>query len=96
MSSQDNPDWRMIGHDPVLDKIMMMVCLDSLESLHRCRQVCTAWNTMIIQNIWEIKSNRNIIKMKIEKNWGPGIFPSDEDISHAIWLGKNETRFLNL
>ena len=94
MSSQDNPDWRMLGHDPVLEKIMMMVGLDSLESLHRCRQVCTAWNLMIIQSIWESQSTRNIIKMRIEKNWAPGMLPSDEDISHAKWLGNNNTEKL--
>ena len=96
MSSQDNSDWRMLGHDLIFQKIMMMVGLDSLESLHRCRQVCTAWNSMIMQNVWESSSKRSIIKMRIEKNWGPWRLPSDEDISHAKWLGKNETRFLNL
>ena len=80
---------------------MMMVGLDSLESLHRCRQVCTAWNAMILQNIWESPRKRNIlklrierIKMKIEKNGGPGgsmIFPSDEEISYVKWLGKNKS-----
>ena len=54
----------------LVQKIMMMVGLDSLESLHRCRQVCTAWNSMIMQNIWESPS---IIKMRIEKNLAPGI-----------------------
>ena len=88
MSSQDNPDWRMLGQDLIFQKIMMMVGLDSLESLHRCRQVCTTWNTMIRQKIWESPSKRNIIKMRIEKNWAPGKFPSEEAISHAKWLGK--------
>ena len=98
MSSQDNPDWRMLGHDLIFQKIMMMVGLDSLESLHRCRQVCTAWNSMIMQNIWESKRKRNIIKMRIEKkwasemipwNWATWMLPSDEDISHGKWLGNN-------
>ena len=94
MSSQDNPDWRMLGHDLIFQKIMMMVGLDSLESLHRCEQVCTTWNDMIMQNIWESSSKRNIMKMRIEKkmrikkkNWAEK-FPSNEDISHAKWLGK--------
>ena len=94
MSSQDKQDWRMLGHDLIFQKIMMLVCLDSLESLHRCRQVCTAWNAMIMQDIWESPSKRNIIKMRIEKNWAPEMLPSDEDISHAKWLGKNKIRFL--
>ena len=83
----------MLGHDLIFQKIMMMVGLDSLESLHRCEQVCTAWNTMIMQNIWESPSKRSIIKMSIERNWAPGTYPSDEDISCAKWLGKNKTRF---
>ena len=87
MSSKDNPDWRMLGHDLIFQKIMMMVGLNSLESLHRCRQVCTAWNSMIMQNIWESPSRRSIIKMRIERRWSPEMLPSDEDISHAKWLG---------
>ena len=35
--------------------------------------------------------------MRIEKNWGPEMFPSDEDISHAKWLGNNKNNgLLNL
>ena len=94
MSSQENPDWRMLGHDLIFQKIMMMVGLDSLESLHRCEQVCTAWDEMIMENIWERQSNRNIIKMRIERNWAPGMLPSNEDISHAKWLGNNNTMLL--
>ena len=77
MSSQDSQHWIMSGHDLIFEKIMMMIGLDSLESLHRCRQVCTAWNAMIMQNIWESPRKRNIIKMRIEKNWGWG---SDTDV----------------
>ena len=72
MSSQANPDWRMLGHDLIFQKIMMMVGLDSMESLQRCEQVCTAWNSMIMQNIWKSQSKRNIIKKRIEKNWATG------------------------
>ena len=82
----------MLGHDPIFQKIMMMVGLNSLESLHRCRQVCTAWNSMIMQNIWESPKKRGIIKMRIERNWGPEVLPSEEDISHAKWLGNNKTK----
>ena len=32
--------------------------------------------------------------MRIERNWGPGMIPSDEDISHAKWLGNNNTEML--
>ena len=88
MSSLDHQKWRLSGNDLIFELIMMMVGLDSLESLHKCRQVCTAWNAMIIQNIWESQSKRNIFKIWIKRNWGPEVFPTVEDISHARWLGK--------
>ena len=74
------PDW-------ILSDIMMMVGLKSLESLHRCRQVCKLWNEMILRDIWESQSKKKIMKDRIERNWGPGMLPSDEEISHAKWLG---------
>ena len=40
--------------------IMMMVGLESLESLHRCRQVCKTWNEVILRYIWESKSKKQI------------------------------------
>ena len=90
----------MSGHDLIFGKIMMMVGLDSLENLHNCRQVCSSWNAMIMRNIWENPSKRNIIKMKIEtiemrieKHWGFEILPSDEDIYYAKWLGKTKRYF---
>ena len=94
MSSQDNPDWHLSGQDLVFQKIMMMVGLDNLESLHRCEQVCTTWNAMIMRNIWESPSKRKIIKMRIERIWAHEMLPSDEDISHAKWLGNNNTEML--
>ena len=74
----------------IFSEIMMMVGIESLDSLHRCRQVCKAWNEMILREIWESQSKKKIMKEKIEKNWGDGYgkFPSDEDICHAKWLGE--------
>ena len=77
--------WLMLP-DLIFSDIMMMVGLESLESLHRCRQVCSTWNEMILRDIWESKSKKRIMKERIEKNWGPGMFPSDEEIYHAKWL----------
>ena len=74
--------------DEIFSDIMMMVGLESLESLHRCRQVCSKWNEKILINIWESESKKKIMKERIERSWGPGMFPSDEEISHAKWLGK--------
>ena len=80
-------DWLTLP-DLIFSDIMMMVGLESLESLHRCRQVCSQWNEMILKrDIWKI------MKERIEKNWDPknwrrrGMFPTDKEISHAKWLG---------
>ena len=85
MSSLDR-DWSRLP-DLALADIMFMVGLESLESLHRCRQVCRTWNEKIMENIWGNNKNRKIITVKIAKNWGPRMFPSNEEISHAKWLG---------
>ena len=74
--------------DLILSDIMMMVGLESLEGLHRCRQVCSKWNEMILRDIWGNESKKKIMKERIERSWGPGMFPSNEEISHAKWLGK--------
>ena len=73
--------------DMIFSDIMMIVGLKSLESLHRCRQVCTKWNEKILRDIWESRSKKRIMRERIERSWGPGMFPSDEEISHAKWLG---------
>ena len=73
--------------DMIFSDIMMMVGLESLESLHRCRQVCTKWNEIILRDIWGSQSKKKIMKEMIEENWGPGMLPPDEEISHAKWLG---------
>ena len=79
-------DWLMLP-DLVFSDIMIMVGLESLESLHRCRQVCSTWNEKILQDIWENPNKKKIMKERIERSWGPEMFPSEEDISHAKWLG---------
>ena len=88
MSSKDNQHWLMSGHDLIFEKILVTVGLNSLESLHRCRQVCRTWNAMIMENIWGSPSKRNIILMSVEKNWSLEMLPNNEEISHAKWLGK--------
>ena len=73
--------------EPLFSDIMMMVGLESLESLHICRQVCSKWNEMILKKIWESPSKKQIMKERIERSWGPHLLPTDEEISHAKWLG---------
>ena len=38
--------------DLIFSDIMMLIGLESLESLHRCRQVCSKWNEKILSDIW--------------------------------------------
>ena len=93
MSSQDSQHWVLSGQDLIFGKIMMMVGLDSLESLYTCEQVCTAWNAMIMKNIWESPAKRIIFKTRIESKWSSmnhRKLPSEEGISHVKWLGKKE------
>ena len=71
----------------IFSDIMMMVGLESLNGLHRCRQVCKTWNELIIRVIWENKSKKQIMRERIERSWGPEMLPSDEEISRAKWLG---------
>ena len=73
--------------DEIFSDIMMIVGLESIESLHRCRQVCSKWNEMILSDIWENQSKKRIMKDRIERSWGPDKLPTDEEISHAKWLG---------
>ena len=81
----------------IVSDIMMIVGLESLVSLHRCRQVCSKWNENILRHIWGSQSKKKIMKERIERSWGPGRYPSDEEISHAKWLGKiMAVCFLNL
>ena len=71
----------------IFSDIMIMVGLESLNGLHRCRQVCKTWNELIIRVIWENKSKKQIMRERIERSWGPEMLPSNEEISRAKWLG---------
>ena len=73
--------------DLLFSDIMMMVGLESPESLLRCMKVCSKWNEMIMRDIWESPSKKKIMKERFERSWGPDMFPTDEEISNAKWLG---------
>ena len=89
----------MLGYEIIFEKIMLMVGLDSLDSLDSCRQVCRSWNIMIMNKIWENPSKKwgTIIESRIERSWDNLLqswtypcYPSDEKISKAKLLGKTE------
>ena len=86
----------MLQHPGIFEEIMLMIGLDSLESLDSCRQVCKAWNTMIMNKIWENPTKKwgPIIQRRIERSWNiQNYFPSDEKISKAKFLGKLNPEF---
>ena len=92
MASSENQNWLMYRHPGILEKIMLMIGHDSLESLDKCRQVCSSWNAMIINKIWENPTKKwgTIIKRRIERSWNiQDYFPSDSKITYAKLLGKD-------
>ena len=92
-----SPAWVTLP-DLIFREVMLMVGIGSLENLHRCRQVCKAWNEKIMALIWENSRNTKIIISSIERTWAanlevfpfpwPPRFPSNEEISHFKWLGE--------
>ena len=78
--------------DPIFCDIMLMVGLESIESLHRCRQVCITWNEKILTYIWKSEKKKKKMKRSFVIKWGikwDKVFPSNEMISHARWLGND-------
>ena len=82
--------------DLIFSDIMLLVGLESIEGLHRCRQVCSTWNEKILRHIWESEKKKKKMKRSFVLKWrwipnqpiGRGeVFPSNEEISHAKWLG---------
>ena len=89
MASSDNQDWLMLRHPGILDKIMLIVALKSLESLDSCRRVCKTWNARIMNKIWENPTKKwgTIIQKRLERSWGNLIRKSDND--HCYYLTSN-------
>ena len=58
--------------DVLFSDIMMIVGLESLDDLHRCRQVCRNWNEKIKQNIWDNRQKRFKLDEKLKKCWKEG------------------------
>ena len=83
----------MCGYEIIFEKIMLMVGLESLDSLDSCRQVCRSWNAMIMNKIWEnpTKMWGTIIQRRIERSWD-NYYPSHKQISQAKLLGKHRIK----
>ena len=79
---------RVLALPDVFRIIIQMVGLESLNDLHRCRQVCSSWNQQILSLVWRSETSRRILMARIRSNWGPGRLPKDEEISRAKSLGE--------
>ena len=83
MNNPVKKDWLRLP-DLVLSDIMKMIALESIATLRICTEVCTSWEEEIVSN----PSILQIGRSKIETAFGPGEFPSSEEISNAKWLSK--------
>ena len=91
LKNSTNDDWSLLP-DPIFDKIILIIGLESPESLHNCKQVCKAWKKGIMRNLWDSPSKKlgSVIERRIENSsWGPKNFPSDKKLSHVKLLGNN-------
>ena len=95
LSESDTQDWLMLRHPGIFEKIILMIGLDSLESLDICRVVCRSWNAMIMNKIWENPTKKwgTIIQRRIERSWRR-FLPSDEKITQAKLLGEHRITIL--
>ena len=94
-SNTQAQNWLLLSHPVIFEKIMLMIGLDSLESLDNCRQVCKTWNAMIMNKIWENPTKKwgTIIQRRIERICNDqNYYPSDDKISQAKLLGKHRNQ----
>ena len=90
--SSVNQNWSKALPDHIFEEIMLMIGLQSLENLDTCRLVCKEWNKIIMKKLRAIRDHPNekwraVLEKRIKKCWGPGNYPSDKMISHAMTLG---------
>ena len=72
----------------IFSDILMIVSLERPEKIFKWRQVCQTWNKVILHDILgtEAEDKKRILRERIQRNWGPGRFPSEEEISLARML----------
>ena len=68
MTDSVRPNW-LILPEILFTEIMLMVGLQSIDSLHKSRQVCSAWNENILRLIWKNLHKKKLIKLRIKEDW---------------------------
>ena len=78
--------------DLVFNNLMKML---STTDLRRLKQVSVSWKKRITETFLENPANRNTLRAKIERAMGPGMLPSNEEITNAMWLSKYHYHLLS-
>ena len=71
--------------DVAFNVLMMMHNTTQLRIL---TQVSSSLKKRITVNILENPATKKILRARMERAMGPGIFPSNEEITNAMWLSK--------
>ena len=60
----------------------------SITDLRRLTQVSSSWKNRITETFLKNPANQKTLRARIERAMGPGILPSNEEITNAMWLSK--------
>ena len=66
----------------------LLMMMQSITQLRILTQVSSSLKKRIKENILERPSKKEILRARIERALGPGMFPSNEEITNAMWLSK--------
>ena len=67
-----------------------LMMMHNTTQIRKLTQVSSSLKNRIKENILERPSINKILKARIERAMGPGMFPSNEEITNAMWLSKFE------
>ena len=68
----------------------LLMMMQSITQLRILTQVSSTLKKRIKKNILERPVKNKILRARIERVMGPGIIPSNEEITNAMWLSKFE------
>ena len=71
--------------DVAFNALMM---IHSTTQIRKLTQVSSSLKKRITVNILENPATKKILRARMERAMGPGIFPSNEEIINVMWLGK--------
>ena len=60
----------------------------SITDLRRLTQVSSSWKNRITETFLKNPANQKTLRARIDRAMGPGMLPSNEEITNAMWLSK--------